>query len=241
MVAAYLLTVVNFPHVITALFIGMIAAAVVGFLVGLIALRRTGIYFAMITVAIAEVFLLRRIQSALGLYRRRERASRRADADAHLGFTTMQFDTDWSLYRLPGVLVFRRHRDRAAHRAFAGRRRAPRDPRQSAARGRRRPQHSQLQADRLRHRGRLCRLCRRPARRHARLHAARRLHVRHLRPIGDADGDRRRRHAVRPAARRCGLALSAAISCRRRCISAPPGSSCSAWCSCCWSASCAAG
>ena len=45
-----------FPHVVLALIIGMVAAAVVGYLVGLIALRRTGIYFAMITVAIAEVF-----------------------------------------------------------------------------------------------------------------------------------------------------------------------------------------
>src|SRR5215831_3810606 len=49
MVAAYLLTRAGFPHVITALVIGMVAAAVVGYLVGLIALRRTGIYFAMIT------------------------------------------------------------------------------------------------------------------------------------------------------------------------------------------------
>ncbi|MGZ5710723.1 MAG: ABC transporter permease subunit, partial [Burkholderiales bacterium] len=56
MVAAYLLTIAGFPHVITALIIGMVAAAVVGYFVGLIALRRTGIYFAMITVAIAEVF-----------------------------------------------------------------------------------------------------------------------------------------------------------------------------------------
>ena len=55
-VAAYLLTILNFPNVTVALFIGMIAAAVVGYLVGLLALRRTGIYFAMITVAIAEVF-----------------------------------------------------------------------------------------------------------------------------------------------------------------------------------------
>ena len=55
-VAAYLLTRAGFPHVITALLIGMVAAAVVGYLVGLVALRRTGIYFAMITVAIAEVF-----------------------------------------------------------------------------------------------------------------------------------------------------------------------------------------
>src|SRR6187397_1870897 len=56
--AAYLLTRAGFPHVITALLIGMVAAAAVGYLVGLMALRRTGIYFAMITVAIAEVFFV---------------------------------------------------------------------------------------------------------------------------------------------------------------------------------------
>ncbi|MGE5617053.1 MAG: branched-chain amino acid ABC transporter permease, partial [Bacillota bacterium] len=56
MVAAYLLTRAGFPHVITALVIGTIVAAIVGFLVGMVALRRTGIYFAMITVAIGEVF-----------------------------------------------------------------------------------------------------------------------------------------------------------------------------------------
>ncbi len=55
-VAAYLLTRAGFPHVMTALVIGTVAAAVVGYLVGLVALRRTGIYFAMITIAIAEVF-----------------------------------------------------------------------------------------------------------------------------------------------------------------------------------------
>src|SRR5665213_2040205 len=47
-VAAYLLTRVGFPYVVTALVIGMIAAAVTGYLVGLVALRRTGIYFVMI-------------------------------------------------------------------------------------------------------------------------------------------------------------------------------------------------
>jgi hypothetical protein len=49
------LTAMNFPYV-AALGIGMIAAAVVGYLVGLIALRRTGIYFAMITVAKGQCF-----------------------------------------------------------------------------------------------------------------------------------------------------------------------------------------
>ena len=50
-VAAYLLTRMNFPNVVVALLIGMVAAAAVGWLIGLIALRRTGIYFAMITKA----------------------------------------------------------------------------------------------------------------------------------------------------------------------------------------------
>src|SRR5690349_6760885 len=53
MVAAYLLTVTGIPHVTAALLIGMFVSAVIGYLIGLIALRRTGIYFAMITVAIA--------------------------------------------------------------------------------------------------------------------------------------------------------------------------------------------
>ena len=39
-----------------ALLIGTIGATLVGLLIGIIALRRTGIYFAMITVAIAEMF-----------------------------------------------------------------------------------------------------------------------------------------------------------------------------------------
>ena len=56
MFAAYLLTIAHFPYVIVSLLVGTIAAAIAGYLVGLIALRRTGIYFAMITVAIAEVF-----------------------------------------------------------------------------------------------------------------------------------------------------------------------------------------
>src|SRR3954451_17502704 len=44
-VAAYLLTRAGFPHVILALVIGAVVAAAVGYVVGLIALRRTGIYF----------------------------------------------------------------------------------------------------------------------------------------------------------------------------------------------------
>ena len=97
-VAAYLLTALNFPNVIIALFIGMIAAAIVGYLVGLIALRRTGIYFAMITVAIAEVFFFVEF-NPLSAYTGGENGLPGVpEPSLYLGFTTINFDTDWSLY-----------------------------------------------------------------------------------------------------------------------------------------------
>jgi branched-chain amino acid transport system permease protein len=97
-VAAYLLTVLNFPSVTAALFIGLIAAAVVGYLVGLIALRRTGIYFAMITVAIAEVFYFVEF-NPLAAYTGGENGLPGVPTPTlSLGFTTIAFNTDWSLY-----------------------------------------------------------------------------------------------------------------------------------------------
>jgi branched-chain amino acid transport system permease protein len=55
-VAAYLLTQDMVTSVPLALLVGTVVAMLTGVVVGLIALRRTGIYFAMITVAIAEMF-----------------------------------------------------------------------------------------------------------------------------------------------------------------------------------------
>jgi branched-chain amino acid transport system permease protein len=97
-VAAYLLTETGFSNVIAALFIGMIAAAVVGALVGLIALRRTGIYFAMITVAIAEVFYFVEF-NPLSAYTGGENGLPGVPTPTlPLGFTTIAFNTDWSMY-----------------------------------------------------------------------------------------------------------------------------------------------
>jgi branched-chain amino acid transport system permease protein len=97
-VAAYLLTTLNFPHVVTAVFVGMIAAAAIGYLVGLIALRRTGIYFAMITVAIAEVFYFVEF-NPLSYYTGGENGLPGVPTPRfELGFTTLEFNTDWSIY-----------------------------------------------------------------------------------------------------------------------------------------------
>src|SRR6516164_3992712 len=105
-VAAYLLTQMNFPSVIGALIVGTIAASVVGVLVGLIALRRTGIYFAMITVAIAEVFYFVEF-NPLSDYTGGENGLPGVPTPSlHFGFTTIEFNSDWSLYAFMAFWYF---------------------------------------------------------------------------------------------------------------------------------------
>ena len=96
--AAYLLTRAGFPHVITALVLGMVVAAMVGYLVGLIALRRTGIYFAMITVAIAEVFFFVEFNPLAEWTGGENGLPGVPTPTLYLGFTTIDFTTGWSLY-----------------------------------------------------------------------------------------------------------------------------------------------
>ena len=78
--------------------IGMVAAAVVGYLVGLIALRRTGIYFAMITVAIAEVFYFVEFNPLSDWTGGENGLPGVPTPSLDLGFTTLHFTTGWSLY-----------------------------------------------------------------------------------------------------------------------------------------------
>ncbi|MGB7101473.1 MAG: branched-chain amino acid ABC transporter ATP-binding protein/permease [Xanthobacteraceae bacterium] len=106
MVAAYILTILDFPHVVTSIIVGTIVAAIVGFLVGLIALRRTGIYFAMITVAIAEVFYFVEF-NPLSDYTGGENGLPGVPTPTlPLGFTTIHINTDWSLYAFFAVWYF---------------------------------------------------------------------------------------------------------------------------------------
>jgi branched-chain amino acid transport system permease protein len=105
-VAAYLLTRAGFPYVILALIIGMISAAAVGYLVGLIALRRTGIYFAMITVAIAEVFFFVEFNPLSAWTGGENGLPGVPTPSLNLGFTTIHFTTGWSLYQFLAVCYF---------------------------------------------------------------------------------------------------------------------------------------
>ena len=97
-IAAYLLTRAGFTHVVLALFIGMVGAALVGYLIGLLALRRTGIYFAMITVAIAEIFFFVEF-NPLSEWTGGENGLPGVPTPSFdLGFTTLNFTSGWALY-----------------------------------------------------------------------------------------------------------------------------------------------
>jgi branched-chain amino acid transport system permease protein len=114
MVAAYLLTQAGVTNVLLALVIGTIAAAVVGFLVGLIALRRTGIYFAMITVAIAEVFYFVEFNPLSDYTGGENGLPGVPPPSVDLGFRTFTFESDLWMYAflafwfLVGLIIARR-------------------------------------------------------------------------------------------------------------------------------------
>ncbi len=97
-IAAYLLTNNLMTSVLLALLVGTAGAMVAGALVGLIALRRTGIYFAMITVAIAEVFFFVE-NSPLSDYTGGENGIPGVPAPSFdLGFARFQVGSGWSMY-----------------------------------------------------------------------------------------------------------------------------------------------
>jgi branched-chain amino acid transport system permease protein len=98
MFAAYLLTEANFPYVLTSIVAGGLVAGIVGYLVGLIALRRTGIYFAMITVAIAEVFFFAEFNPLSSFTGGENGLPGVPTPSFNLGFTKLGFDTDLSMY-----------------------------------------------------------------------------------------------------------------------------------------------
>jgi branched-chain amino acid transport system permease protein len=105
-VAAYLLTQAGFPYVMLALIIGMVVAAIVGYLIGLLALRSTGIYFAMITVAIAEIFFFVEFNPLAAWTGGENGLPGVPTPSFNLGFTTIHFSGGWSLYPLLAFIYF---------------------------------------------------------------------------------------------------------------------------------------
>jgi branched-chain amino acid transport system permease protein len=105
-IAAYLLTENLMSSVPAALVIGTIGAALAGAAVGVVALRRTGIYFAMITVAIAETFYFIEF-SPLADWTGGENGLPGVPTPRFdLGGFSYQVGTGWSMYAFLAVCYF---------------------------------------------------------------------------------------------------------------------------------------
>ena len=105
-VAAYLLTNNLMTSVPLALLAGILGAMAAGVLVGVIALRRTGIYFAMITVAIAETFFFVE-NSPLSDYTGGENGLPGVPTPTiHLLSLTWKVGTGWSMYWFLALCYF---------------------------------------------------------------------------------------------------------------------------------------
>ncbi|MFZ3236364.1 MAG: branched-chain amino acid ABC transporter ATP-binding protein/permease [Stellaceae bacterium] len=105
-VAAYLLTNNLVSDVPAALVLGTIGAMLAGVLVGAVALRRTGIYFAMITVAIAETFFFAE-NSPLSAWTGGENGLPGVPAPRlAVGGFVYQVGTGWSMYGFLAACYF---------------------------------------------------------------------------------------------------------------------------------------
>ena len=98
MFAAYLLTETAFTNTIGAAVAGTIVAGVVGYLIGLLALRRTGIYFAMITVAIAEVFFFLEFNPLSAFTGGENGLPGVPPPNLDLGFVSFELNRTWEMY-----------------------------------------------------------------------------------------------------------------------------------------------
>ncbi len=105
-VAAYLLTSGIVPHMLLALLIGVLAAAVAGVVIGYLTLRRTGIYFAMSTLAFGEMFYFLE-NSAFKQYTGGENGIAGVPPpEIELGFTTIHISSGWPMYWFVAIFFF---------------------------------------------------------------------------------------------------------------------------------------
>ena len=105
-IAAYLLTHQLIYNVLLGLVLGTVGAAAIGVLVGLVALRRTGIYFAMITVAIAEMFFFLE-NNPLAAWTGGENGIPGVPApEFHVGSLALKIHSGWTMYGFLAVIYF---------------------------------------------------------------------------------------------------------------------------------------
>ncbi|HEY5081415.1 MAG TPA: branched-chain amino acid ABC transporter ATP-binding protein/permease [Bauldia sp.] len=104
--AAYLLVSGKIGDVFLGLAVGTVGGALVGLVIGALALRRTGIYLAMITVAFGEMFFFLE-NSPLSAWTGGENGLPNVPKPAiHLGPIDFAFNTDWRMYGFIAAIYF---------------------------------------------------------------------------------------------------------------------------------------
>ena len=104
-VCAYMLSG-SAPNMLLALLLGTLVAAVAGLVIGYLTLRRTGIYFAMSTLAFAEMFYFLE-NSPLKAYTGGENGiAGIPTAVLPLGFTTLTISSGWPMYVFIAAFYF---------------------------------------------------------------------------------------------------------------------------------------
>ncbi|HEX7386636.1 MAG TPA: branched-chain amino acid ABC transporter ATP-binding protein/permease [Castellaniella sp.] len=105
-VAAYLLTSGIVANMLVALLVGTVLAAVAGLVIGYLTLRRTGIYFAMSTLAFGEMFYFLE-NSTFKHYTGGENGIAGVPPpEISLGFVQLHISSGWPMYWFVAVIFF---------------------------------------------------------------------------------------------------------------------------------------
>ncbi|MBV6271479.1 branched-chain amino acid ABC transporter ATP-binding protein/permease [Alcaligenaceae bacterium CGII-47] len=105
-VTAYLLTIGLVPNILVALLIGTLVACVAGVVIGYLTLRRTGIYFAMVTLAFGEMFYFLE-NSAFKEYTGGENGIAGVPPPhVDLGFIDIHISSGWPMYWFVALFFF---------------------------------------------------------------------------------------------------------------------------------------
>jgi len=105
-VTAYLLTAGLVPNMLVALLIGTVVAAVAGLVIGYLTLRRTGIYFAMSTLAFGEMFFFLENSSFKEYTGGENGIAGVPPPQLSLGFVDIHISSGWPMYWFVAVFFF---------------------------------------------------------------------------------------------------------------------------------------
>lgn len=105
-VTAYLLTAGIVPNMLIALLIGTVVSCVAGVVIGYLTLRRTGIYFAMVTLAFGEMFYFLQNSSFKEYTGGENGIAGVPPPQLSLGFIDIHISSGWPMYWFVAVFFF---------------------------------------------------------------------------------------------------------------------------------------